>query len=122
MVLHGALKCHKLAVYNISLANVGHTYCKHCIILHFCLKIKQCTYSLLNLTQFHTANMKYMLTIMYKILLNTKQWLPWEIQHTINSMLHTALDEQMAAQILKKCHHFYGTHILISSSNPHPGS
>ena len=71
--------------------------------------------------QFHTANMKYMLTIMYKIFLNSKQWLPWEIQQTINSMQHAALEEQMAAQILKKCHHFYGKHILISSSNLHLG-
>ena len=47
--------------------------------------------------QFHTANMKYMLTIMYKIFLNCKQWLPWEIQQTVNSMQHAALEEQMAA-------------------------
>jgi hypothetical protein len=39
----------------------------------------------------------------------------------ISSMQHTALEEQMAAQILKKYHHFYGTHFLISSSNPHLG-
>jgi hypothetical protein len=60
--------------------NVGHTYCKCHIILQFCLKIKQCTSCPLNLMQFHTANMKYMLTIMYRVFLNSKQWLPWEIQ------------------------------------------